>query len=117
MILKQPFIISSRLLPALNIGDSTLSWDSKDLLFYVDAPSKTYVIDGFRPGLSCGVQDCFDDILSFMLAAAEAQDATDAGRFTDNGDLFEPELMVWCQENRQELEDLQMDLEQEEFIS
>ena len=117
MILKQPFIISSRLLPALSIGDSTLSWDSDRRLFYLDSLEGEYVIDGFRQGAIANLSDCFDTILSFMVAAAEAQTAIDAGRFTDNEGLFEPEVMRWCQENRQELEYVQVNLGEWEFIS
>lgn len=71
MILKSPFAISARLLPALRIGDAWLSWDGG--VFFLDRPDSEYVIDDFHPGAIADVQECFAAILSFMSAAAESR--------------------------------------------
>lgn len=109
MTLKPPFFISSRLLPALKIGDSTLSMSTKTLTFYLDE----HKITGFRPAPHSSVQSRFDAMLSFMAAAAEAQNSVDRGRYSDNADLFDPEVMRWCQENASEIEMVQYNLEQD----
>ena len=105
MILKPPFTIGARLLPALKIGDSYLSVDTEygSVVFYLDTPDQEFEIHGFRPGLGMSVQGCFESLLSFMLSAAEAQDSVDVGRFSDNADIFEPTVMRWCQENATEI--------------
>lgn len=115
MILKPPFIIGARLLPALKIGDSYLSMEVGDngIVFYLDTPDQEFEIHGFRPGLWMSTQGCFESILSFMLAASEAQAAVDNGRFSDNADIFEPPVMCWCQENAEEIGGLLFELEEE----
>ena len=115
MILKPPFTIGARLLPALKIGDSYLSVDTEygSVVFYLDTPDQEFEIHGFRPGLGTSTQGCFKSMLSFMLAAAEAQDSVDVGRFSDNADIFEPPVMRWCQENAEEIGGLLFELEEE----
>lgn len=109
MTLKPPFCISSLPLPALKIGESTLSMDLNTAVFYLD----DIQIDGFQPGAHASVQSCFEAMLSFMSAAAEAQNSVDRGRHSDNADLFDPEVMRWCQENASEIEMVQYNLEQD----
>ena len=115
MILKPPFIIGARLLPALKINDSYLSMGAECgvVVFYLDTPDQEFEIHGFRPGASARIQQCFESVLSFMLAASEAQDAVDNGRFSDNADIFEPPVMRWCQENASEIGGLLFELEEE----
>lgn len=115
MILKPPFIIGARLLPALKIGDSYLSIgvEGDAVVAYVDTPDQEFAVYGFRPGLGMSTQGCFESMLSFMLAAAEAQDSVDNGRFSDNADIFEPPVMRWCQENAEEIGGLLFELEEE----
>ncbi len=113
MILKPPFFISSSLLPALKIGDSTLSMSTKTLTFYLDE----HKITGFRPGAHSSVQAWFDAMLSFMAAAAEAQKSVDQGRYSYNADLFVPEIMRWCQENASEIAMVQYKLEDSKCLN
>ena len=112
MKLSPPFCISARLLPTLQIGDSWLSCDPSTRLFYLDTPDGKNVITDFHPAASSGLQEWFKAILSFMDAAADAQRSLDQGRFTDNGDLFEPLVMRWCQENADEIGQLRFELEE-----
>ena len=93
MILNPPFMISGRLLPALEINDSVLSYDQNTTLFYLDTPEMCVTIDDFTPGYSMGVQGCFESLLSFMSYAADESDS----------DLFEPEVLRWCQQNEEEI--------------
>ena len=93
MILNPPFIISGRLLPALEINDSVLSYDQNTTLFYLDTPEMSVIIDDFTPGYSMGVQGCFESLLSFMSFASESAD----------DELFEPEVLRWCQQNEEEI--------------
>ena len=93
MILNPPFMISGRLLPALKINDSYLSYDQNTTLFYLDTPEMCATIDDFTPGYSMGVQDCFESLLSFMSYAAEVSD----------DELFEPAVLRWCQQNEEEI--------------
>lgn len=112
MKLSPPFCISARLLPALKIGDSWLSFDMDTVTFHLDTPDWEETIVDFRPAPGSNVQGCFEAVLSFMDAAAEAQRSLDQGRFTDNGDLFDPVLMRWCQENADEIGQLRFELEE-----
>jgi hypothetical protein len=93
VILNPPFMISGRLLPTLKINDSYLSYDQDTTLFYLDTPEMCVTIDDFTPGYSMGVQGCFESLLSFMSYAADESDS----------DLFEPEVLRWCQQNEEEI--------------
>ena len=86
-------MISGRLLPALEINDSVLSYDQNTTLFYLHTPEMSVTIDDFTPGYSMGVQGCFESLLSFMSYAADESDS----------DLFEPEVLRWCQQNEEEI--------------
>lgn len=98
MILKPPFLISARLLPALKINDSFLSWDGAN--FYLDTPDGEHIIDDFHPGASAGTQECFRAILSFMTAANEAyQYQLKHGTPSDNANLFTPAVTNWIVDN------------------
>ena len=93
MILNPPFMISARLLPALKINDSVLSYDQDTTLFYLDTPEMSVTIDDFTPGYSMGVQGCFESLLSFMSFASESAD----------DELFEPAVLRWCKQNEEEI--------------
>lgn len=93
MILNPPFMISGRLLPALKINDSVLSYDQNTTLFYLDTPEMCVTIDDFTPGHGMGIQGCFECLLDFMSFATEETDS----------DLFEPEVLRWCQQNEEEI--------------
>ena len=113
MTLEHPFVISARLLPALKIGDSFLSFDEGTNVFYFDTPD-------FQRG-SCGltcraghipVKNQFKGMLSFLMASAEAQNAADRGGKSDNYDIFDPVLSRWCQENQSEISSVLFELEE-----
>lgn len=109
--MNNPIQTSPRLLPGVKIGDSWLSFEPDTQVFRLDTPDGDHEITGFRAGAACGVLSVFEAILSFMLAAAEAQNAVDAGRFSDNADIFSLDIMRWCQENATEIGCVQYELE------
>ncbi len=95
------------------IGDSSLSYDMERNVFFLDTPDKEYVITDFNFWPSASTVTRMVICLSFMAAAAEAQDAMNRGRFSDNSGIFEPDLMQWCQENASEIDGLLCELEGE----
>ncbi len=134
MKLLPPFIISSRLAPALRIGDATLSLLGTDVVAS-DGPGvrilgarigATLVLD-FADGTEyecsdlssgCGgfasVVDIFESFLSFLSAAAEARRFTErTGRESDNGDMFPPHVMQWASDNMYAIEEAQCELQDE----
>ena len=105
-----PIQISARLLPAVKIGDSWLSFEPVAKVFYLDTPDGDYVLTGFRFYGNTSIE-ALSTCLAFMMAAAEAQDAVDAGRFSDNANIFPLDIMRWCQESASEIGCVQYELE------
>ena len=119
MILHEPFEISTRLLPALQIGNAWLSWNNFE--FFLDRPGEPeYVIDDFRPGLGAQPQECFAAILSFMDAAAESRKYRERTwwplgvAFDSNEDLFPPHIVDWIADNVNEIACLRLEIEESE---
>lgn len=104
-----PIQISARLLPAVKIGDSWLSFEPVAKVFYLDTPDGDYVLTGFRFYGNTSIE-ALSTCLVFMMAAAEAQNAVDAGRFSDNAGIFSPDIMRWCQESASEIGCMQYEL-------
>lgn len=113
--LHAPFIIGSRLLPALRIGDATLTlrlplfpaecgrWGAA-MIF--EAPGIAFTDQTLRSGLSGfrSLVDPFSTFLSFLDAAAEAREDG------DNADLFPPAVMQWARDNASEISAARMEL-------
>lgn len=120
MLLKEPFKISARLLPALQFDNVWLSYDRAENVFYLDGLSKEYVIDDYRPSpFNVGdVQVCFADIVSFMSCAGEAvmlyeKDGEDPFADEDShANMFPREVSLWCRNRYDELSDYSRDLEE-----
>ena len=109
VILHEPFKISARLCPALQINDTWLSWNGGEfILDFQDGT--TYIIDDFHGGMG-GLQGYFEAILSFMGAAAESRQYRErTGMEGENEDLFPPHIVDWIVDNLDEIECLQFDL-------
>jgi hypothetical protein len=128
--LTAPFKISARLLPALKIGKSWLSFDNDgkpqtavfNYFFWLDTPDGEHKLGGFSSPLSGHyrgadpfLKECFKAALSFLSAAAEArQHFTRTGRKSDNHDLFNDAVCEWAVEHSDELALLALELESEE---
>ena len=117
MILHDPFIIGSRLLPALKIGDATLSlataaWAEHregdlgrrmEFGFYLDTPEFEYFDDNLQSGCGgCGLVRAFENFLGFMEAAIESYDyeVRYPGFKGENTDLFPRHVVEWAYDNR-----------------
>jgi hypothetical protein len=115
MKLHAPFIIGSRLLPALRIGDMTLTlrlplfpaergrWGATMIL---EGPGIHLTDQTLRSGLSGfrSLVDPFNTYLSYLDAAAEAREGS------DNADLFPPSVMQWARDNASAIAEARMEL-------
>ena len=93
MILRAPFMISSRLLPAVSIGQGpeqiTVSLSPSG--FILDGPFGEHKVTGLRLSPLCkSVESAFETLLSFMTAAAESFRYW--GMDGENSDLFPAEV-------------------------
>jgi hypothetical protein len=130
MILKQPFIISARLLPALKIGNATLHLDNvtygtenRDRAhFILDLPDGVeYKDDQLQSGQGgfSRTQDAFATFLCFLDAAAESYIYADNAYSTDsdaNMSLFPENVVQWAAENADELQMLRCDIEETDAL-
>lgn len=101
MKIHAPFIIGSNLKPAINIGDTTLSFidaERRDgrlhVGFELRGPDIDYVDNGLS-GHFKSIPEAFECFLSFLDAAAEAM----YYEGSDNRDLFPEHVMVWCRDH------------------
>lgn len=113
-LLKPPFIIGSTLSPALKIGDSTIhltdvqvAEEGRDrATFLIVTPEFEYVDDQLRSGVGGFISTvaAFDAFLSFLEAAAEAEEyEVWTGMKSDNSDLFPPHVTEWALLNKDEI--------------
>ena len=126
MQIKSPCIITARLLPGIQIGNSFLSIDRvgithddrDEYVIYLDTPKKEYTIDDLKSGVGGGsLQKGLESCLSFMGACAESLDYQDrTGKRGENADLFSDEIGAWCQANKNEIDMLQCILSEEENL-
>ena len=107
MILHVPFFIGPRLLPALKVGDGTLSlasasWNDERRLefgFYLDTPDFEYFDDNMKSGCGgCSMVEAFDGFLAFLEAAVESYnyEQRHAGYKGENTDLFPSYVVEWA---------------------
>lgn len=124
MLLKPPFEISSRLLPAVQVGGDTISLEylgrtadaRQRWRYYIDLPDgQEFSDDDLQSGCgSCdGPQEVMESLLSFLGACAESvQCGTRTGEPGENADLFPPAVGAWAAQNSDEIALLQCDLEE-----
>lgn len=127
MLLQSPFFIGSNLLPALRVGQAVISmqygdWTSDGRISYdyvIEHPEFIYGSNDLASGVGGGtLQQGFESLLSFLLACAESLQYFDrTGTEGENQWLFPPMCWDWVRENSDELQMLQCDLEQGEFIT
>jgi hypothetical protein len=115
MKIHAPFIIGSRLWPALRIGDATLNlrlplfpaergrWGAA-MIF--EAPGLQFTDQTLRSGIRGfrSYVDPFSSYLAFLDAASEAREGS------DNSDLFPPPLMQWARDNASAIAEVRLQL-------
>ncbi len=125
MTLHPPFIISARLMPAVQIGGATLSLGygrhtSEGRMQYdiwIDLPDKSeHHITDLRSGCQGGsIVGGMASLLSFLGASADSYAyRMRTGDTGENEDLFAPVIVEWAYQNSDELSMLQMDIEESE---
>lgn len=129
MRLKPPFMISSRLLPAIKVEDCTISleregqnsegrWEFKIYFDFDDG--REFVEDGLRSGCGGtggGTQEMFGALFSFLSAAGEAAYWKNRdGSESEDLDLFCPEVVEWCGQNSDEISCLACEVEETEGL-
>lgn len=123
MTLHPPFIISSRLMAAVEIGGATLSIEhgrrnreGRDCYgVWIDLPDGSeHAITDLRSGCQGGtLQEGMASLLSFLGAAAESYAYhMRTQRQTENEDLFEPAIVEWAYQNSDEIGMLACELEE-----
>ena len=93
MILRAPFMISSRLLPAVTVGQGSeqITVSLSPSGFILDGPFGEHKVTGLRLSPLCkSVESAFETLLSFMTAAAES--FRYRGMDGENSDLFPAEV-------------------------
>jgi len=124
MILKPPFEISSRLLPAVRVNGAFLSLgisgrttrDGRALYeCWIDLPDGSeHEITDLHSGCQGGsVQEGMAALLSFLSAAAESRQYRERNdRPGENEDLFSVAIVDWASENSDELGMLSCELDE-----
>jgi hypothetical protein len=119
--LHSPFIITSTLSPGIKIGDSVLhltdvqvAEDGRDrATFLLVTPEFEYQDDQLRSGTGGFISTvaAFDAFLSFLEAAAEAEEyEVRTGMESDNSDLFPPHIVEWALLNKDEIRIMHSDI-------
>lgn len=130
MQLTSPIIITSRLMPGIQIGKSFISIEYSTrpgdshrcrYQYYLDldqdGKSIEYDADDIQSGCQGGsLADGLSSLLSFMSACGESyRYAVRKGIPLDdseNGDLFPPDVAEWCYQNSDELSILACEIEE-----
>ncbi len=122
MLLHSPFVIGSRLLPALRIGGAELSleWertshDGRDVFRWtIDLDGAEYSAADLKSGCQgCSTQQMFGTFLAFLSACGEGVNyQSRTGRESDNADLFPPSVAEWAAAHTDELSLLCCELEE-----
>jgi hypothetical protein len=105
MTLHSPFIISSRLLPAVSIGQGSeqITVSLSPSGFIMDGPFGEHRVTGLRLSPLCNsIESAFETLLSFMTAAAES--FRYRGMDGENADLFPAEVTEAISQVSSELE-------------
>ena len=124
MILHKPFIISSRLMPALVIGGATLSLSLPDrhtrggrdiYEAWIDLPDGSeHEITDLHSGRQGGsVLEGFSSLLSFLAAAGESRNYRErTGRTGEHEDLFPEPVTAWAADHEDDLSSMSYEIEE-----
>jgi hypothetical protein len=114
MKIYPPMFISSRLLAAIRVGDSTISIDHLErendgrdrYQFFIDAPSFIYTSSKLRTGRQGGNhQEAMKSLIAFLLAASEHQSSN-----------FPKHVNEWAFQNEMFLQECSLELEEKILI-
>lgn len=117
MLIRNPCIITARLLPGARVGNSTLSIEyggisadgRQEYTVHIDTPDWEYTFDDLRSGVGGGsLQSGLESALSFFGAAAEAYNRPQS----DNANIFPAHVMEWAYLNSDEINMLEYELEE-----
>ncbi len=118
MILTNPVVITSRLLPGVNVGDAEISIEYHDqdregrtiYRYYLDSPEIEYEGNDLESGCQGGnLQEGLESLLSFMGQKGESWKYFPKPQ---SDDLFPPDIMEFCSNNADEIAMLQCKLEE-----
>jgi len=120
MKLNSPFLISSRLLPAVKIGEVTISIEPTNATDHHGKTKWRYYLDGpsFEESGSDlagwgNTQEMMECLLSFLEAAAESYRYNgNAMKEDSNTDLFPENVCEWAYSNSDEIGMLRFELEE-----
>ena len=128
MLLKTPFLISSRLLPAIRIAGCTISLEHigygresrAEYLVYFDFADGRELTEAGLAGPAIGeatLQEMFSTLLAFLGACAEGRkyERTD-GEESENSKLFAETIAEWAETNSDEISCLQFEIEETEGL-
>lgn len=124
MILKEPFIITSRLCPGVKLAGATISLlevkygerDSATFAIDFNDGAKSHIDSDLRSGMQGfrNTPEIFESYLGFLGAAAESIQYGDRnGEPGDNADLFPPRVSRWAADNSDEIDMLRAWIEEE----
>lgn len=121
--LKDPWIISSRLMPAVQVGGATLSLGDgprnregrTQYECWIDLPDGSeHEVTDLRSGCQGGsVREGMTALLWFLGAAAESRQYRErTGRQGESEDLFPPAVVEWAAQYSDEISMLQLEIEE-----
>ncbi len=121
MKLHPPFIIGSRLLPALRIGDALVSIerdgetrDNRDRFrYFIDIDGTEHTDNDLRSDVGgCSIGKAFASLLSFLIHSAESYRPDDRDpRNNRSAGLFAEPVEEWAAQHSDELSALAFDIE------
>lgn len=115
MILHPPLKISARLLPAIKIGETWISYDNCGDFVFDFPDGSEYTADSYHPGCGHEIEDVFADILSFLDAALESRDfRLRTGIEGECEDLFPPHVLDWMAPHQCEIQCYASNLENDD---
>lgn len=123
MTLRDPIIITPRLLPGVKIGNTFISLerdgetrDNRDRFRWsIDLDGKEYSGNDLKSGCGgCSMLEAFRSLVSFLSAAVESYSYKQrTGREGENIDLFPLPVVEWAYQHSSEIESLSLDLDPE----
>lgn len=128
MLLKTPFLISSRLLPAIRIAGCTISLEHigygresrAEYLVYFDFADGRELQESGLAGPAIGeatLQSMFGTLLCFLYACGEGRRYERAsGRESEGSKLFQEPIAEWAEMNSDEISSLQYEIEETEGL-